>query len=549
MAFPEPDDDDLPVSSAEASAAAASAAAAAAKQRAAQAAQAAMAASSKPPSHPKDAVWHKGVAISMWQNSGDPMLSNWSQFVARKFPFGWLPIGLNRYQGPYSIHEVNPQSWDRYKEDIQLVKQLGCNAYRVSIEWARVEPRRGEIDQAAVDRYNDIFDELEANGIEPSVTLHHFTHPAWLDEWCNGFEGDASVEEFSRWASLCARLFGKRVRYWATFNEPTCSMFLGWITGMHTPGKIVHCGLAGRVLKNMLRAHRSAYDAIKAVDPSLQVGLVHHHIRFEAQGPKWLLWPAEYCCRWMNFWWGYELIHKWLLTGELEWSAPLGMGEGFSWRDPQGKPPLDWFGVNYYSRAVVSWYLKPTAKPGEIMTDMYYPVYAQGLYDALVQAKELDVPVYITETGCADKGDAIRPVMIDEYMRATLRAMRDGVDVRGFYYWTLLDNFEWNAGYIMEFGLFKWRPGGPRGGPITAVVDRVLKQGAKVLQKYYAELPDSVAGVLAVAKSMVFGEAGETAANGSAATAEKARLAAPGPSSSPLRHRSGAAGAAALAAA
>jgi beta-glucosidase len=143
-------------SSAEASAAAASAAAAAAKQRAqAQAAAqaAAMAASAaKPPAHSKDAVWHKGVAISMWQNSGDPMLSNWSQFVARKFPFGWLPVGLNRYQGPYSIHEVNPGSWDRYKEDIALVKQLGCNAYRVSIEWARVEPRRGEIDQAAVDR-------------------------------------------------------------------------------------------------------------------------------------------------------------------------------------------------------------------------------------------------------------------------------------------------------------------------------------------------------------------------------------------------------------
>lgn len=84
---------------------------------------------------------------------------------------------------------------------------------------------------------------------------------------------------------------------------------------------------------------------------------------------------------------------------------------------------------------VVSWYLKPTAKPGEIMTDMYYPVYAQGLYDSLVQAKELGVPVYITETGCADKSDKIRPLMIDEYVRATLRAMKDGVDVRGFYYW------------------------------------------------------------------------------------------------------------------
>ena len=160
--------DDLPVSSgppppaltpssAEASAAATAAAANAAKARAAAnaalaAAQAAAAAPAPPPAPPQDAVWHTGVAVSMWQNSGDPMLSNWSQFVARKFPFGWLPVGLNRYQGPCSVHECNPGSWERYKEDVALAKRLGCNAYRLSIEWARVEPRRGEIDQAAVDR-------------------------------------------------------------------------------------------------------------------------------------------------------------------------------------------------------------------------------------------------------------------------------------------------------------------------------------------------------------------------------------------------------------
>lgn len=82
------------------------------------------------------------------------------------------------------------------------------------------------------------------------------------------------------------------------------------------------------------------------------MGLVHHHIRFEPQGPGWLLGPARYCCRWLNYWWGYELIHGWLRTGELEWEAPLGMGEALRWRDPGGKPPLDWFGVNYYTRAV-----------------------------------------------------------------------------------------------------------------------------------------------------------------------------------------------------
>lgn len=105
---------------------------------------------------------------------------------------------------------------------------------------------------------------------------------------------------------------------------------------------------------------------------------------------------------------------------------------------------------------VVSWYLKPTAKPGEVMTDMYYPVYAQGLYEALIQAKELGVPVYITETGCADKSDTVRPFMIDQYVRATLRAMRDGVDVRGFYYWVSLVCvvLSWSGGCVEERGFF-----------------------------------------------------------------------------------------------
>jgi len=577
--------------------------------------------------------------------------------------------------------------------------------------------------------YHEIFDALDAAGIEPSATLHHFTHPAWLDDWCGGFEGDAAPDEFARWAATCARLFGARVRYWATFNEPTCCVFLGWITGMHTPGKIVHCGLAGRVLRNMFRGHAAAYRAMKAVDPSLQVGLVHHHIRFEAQGPSWLLWPARYCCRWMDYWWGYDLVHKWLLTGELDWRAPMGAGEPLSWRDPDGKPPLDWFGVNYYSRAVsllfgrllslllrggggarFSWLFffwrgffslsfaavlwgararaseekqlatrrddgrntthvnnararapssrlqpplpsprnhqtppkhttppknRPTQKsPHPKITQPAKKIKHQQttgrqlVPQAHVQAgRDHDRhvlpalrpgPVRGAHAGARAQGARVhhrdglrrplrqdqaaddRPVRARDAAGDAGRGGRAGVLLLGeselvFVFWggggqfsffcsflrasfaaarsvpfffllspsnprvvlthcpkhtpqpqiqTLLDNFEWNAGYIMEFGLYAWRPGGARKSA-AAVVDRVLKEGAKVLVKYYAELPDTVAGVLAVAKSMVFGEAGERGAAPAPAPAPAAAAAngprAPADASPRLRQRAGAA--------
>eukprot|EP00877_Chromochloris_zofingiensis_P007596 jgi/Chrzof1/308/Cz01g10210.t1 len=439
--------------------------------------------------------FHKGVAISMWQNSGDEH-SNWTNFVRSKFPFNRLPFGLNRYSGKYGIHHNNPNTWDRYREEIELAHKIGCNSFRLSIEWSRIEPKRGQIDQKAVERYHHILDCMAEFNIIPNATCHHFTHPQWFDDM-GGFEKEENIPIFVDWCVRAVELFGKRIHFWATFNEPTCATFLGWITGMHPPGKTLNVVTAGRVLINKLKAHTEAYHAIKAtpVGAGVVVGLVHHHITFMATGPSILSALAKYAAEWMQYWWGYELVHKWMKTGHIEWHVPV-FGKWLEWQCPGGKPPCDWFGVNYYSRAVVTWYMKPWCLPGEIMTDMYYPIYAEGLYKSLMQAAEYNIPIYITETGIADKSDANRAHMIDSYMQAALRAMKDGADVRGVYYWTLLDNFEWNAGYLMEFGLYGWRPDGS--------VDRKLKAGAKMLVRYFKTLPDDLAEVRKVVSTMPF---------------------------------------------
>ena len=128
-------------------------------------------------------------------------------------------------------------------------------------------------------------------------------------------------------------------------------MFLGWITGMHPPGKVLSVFTAGRVLSNKLKAHVAAYNALKATPKGRRaaVGLVHHHITFLATGPAWLRPLAAYAARWMNYWWGYDLVHAWMLTGRFTWDVPL-LGRWMEWRLPEGRPPSDWFGVNYYSR-------------------------------------------------------------------------------------------------------------------------------------------------------------------------------------------------------
>lgn len=428
----------------------------------------------------EDGKFLKGIGISVWQASGDKD-SNWTRFTKTRWPFG--KVGTKTCKGDYML-ERTPDFWNRFREDIALAHELGVQSLRLSIEWGRIEPEQGVIDKEAIKRYHEILDCMQQYGIEPMATLHHFVHPGWFED-LGGWESEQSVELYTKFAVTCFKAFGKRIDLWATFNEPTCMTTLGWITGMHPPGKVARFWMCGQVMLHILQAHTSAYKAIRALPDSdhAKIGIVHHQIRFVPAGRGPLYALARYCGNWMTYWWGWDNVHQWLKTGFFHWELPL-FGTIIKYQNPGGKPPCDWLGVNYYSRPVVNWNLMPSVMPGEKMSDMMYPLHAEGLYTAIKHCSQIGVPLYITETGIATTEADLRAQMINSYIRQVLRAIKDGYDVRGFYYWTLMDNFEWNMGYTIKFGLVGWEPDGSR--------DREIKPSAKMLISYFQAIPDDL---------------------------------------------------------
>ncbi|GLI68921.1 hypothetical protein VaNZ11_013340, partial [Volvox africanus] len=163
----------------------------------------------------------KGVGISVWQCSGDKG-SNWTRFAKSRWPLRRL--GVRAVRGHASIEKANG-FWDRYEEDIRLSADLGCTSFRFSIEWARIEPEQGLIDMEAVNRYHQMLDCMAAHGLEPNATLWHFVHPTWFED-AGGFTKEENIPAFVEYCKRCFRWFGTRIRLWATFNEPTCYLFL-----------------------------------------------------------------------------------------------------------------------------------------------------------------------------------------------------------------------------------------------------------------------------------------------------------------------------------
>eukprot|EP00210_Caulerpa_lentillifera_P003127 g2987.t1 len=458
----------------------------------------------------QDIQFLKGCAISMWQNSGDSD-SNWTRFTHERIRCGMQSTITD------GSKELFPDTWNRYVEDIQLLKELGCNAFRLSIEWARIEPEKGKFDNEAIQRYHEIFDCLEENGITPCVTLHHFVHPGWFQD-LGGFENEENIQLFVQYATRAFQEFGTRATLWATFNEPTVYTFCSYLAGVHAPGKTFKFSLAGQVLLNILKAHCETYKALKELDKSkkIAIGIVHHHIWFKPSGNSPLHFFAKLACKWMTFWWGRDIVLKFFKTGNYKWSdihlvccnliklVPTGKCLSFSverlillMKMARG---LQWIGGEstttqgvlcviknitlFDSRVQASWWLSSVAVNGEIMTEMSYPIYPKGLYRSIAASSQLNVPIYITETGIADSIDDKRHLMIRGYTNEILRAIKHGYDVRGMFYWTLVDNFEWNLGYTVRFGLYEFNP--------SKGIDRRLRTNAKPLQEIYKKWPDKM---------------------------------------------------------
>ena len=347
-------------------------------------------------------------------------------------------------QTPGHIHggdssEVACDHYNRFAEDFRLLRKMRNNAHRLSIEWSRVEPSPGQFDARAFRHYRDVLSALREDGIEPMLTLHHFTSPLWFIER-GGWTAEESVTAFVRFVARVVAELGDLVGLWCTINEPNIYAANGWVVGEFPPG---HRGDAAgfyRVLAHMRQAHEAVYELIHSVLPDPRVGLSHH---------KFLFLPATENRR--------DVLAARAANAFMDrWPAGRGRFQR-AW-----DASCDWVGVAHYWAQMAAFDLtRPGDQfihrfnvPGKALTDMGWASDPAWMRSVLNEVKGLGKPVYITENGISTADDGVR----QEYLKGILRSVweaidEDGVDVRGYFHWTSMDNFEWARGYSQRFGL------------------------------------------------------------------------------------------------
>lgn len=392
-----------------------------------------------------------GFANAEQQNSSEDDLPNsdWTRWQKTTWPNGKPHIEDAQRQGK------SCDFWNLYKEDIRLMKQdFNVNTFRFSVSWDRIEPKEGEFSEEALNHYSDLVDSLLAAGIIPMITLHHFASPIWFADK-DGFEKEENIHYFVRFAKKVFERLGDKVPLWCTINEPTIYMFQGYLplNCKFPPGKggLTSWPLAVKVLRNLMQAHTETYHALKAMPggDKAQVGLVHQHLKIESY--FWWNLIGQGLGKLLNYLMAYSVL-DFMKTGTFSYGLTGYFREEY--KAPEQKLS-DFIGLNYYSRVLIKWF-GSTHAPDEVMTDMPYALYPQGLYDAIKDVSVLGLPIYITENGTADnqENDWRRAKFFKEYLKMVSLAIEDGYDVRGYYCWTLTDNFEWDMGYKPHFGVY-----------------------------------------------------------------------------------------------
>ncbi|MBO8160224.1 MAG: beta-glucosidase [Thermosipho sp. (in: Bacteria)] len=355
--------------------------------------------------------------------------------------------------------------YHKYKEDIQLMKEIGFDAYRFSISWPRVM-KQGKIkNEKGLDFYNRLVDALLENGITPFVTLYHWDLPQSLHEKGGWLNPDMALY-FQDYAALMFETLGDRIKFWITLNEPWCSAFLGYFLGIHAPG---HNNLeeAFTVAHTLLRAHGYAVKVFRELIKDGKIGLTNVVTKIEPANETDEDFQAAIIVD--------ELINGWfhdpVIFGRYPDTAKgllkqIGVNINEDEMDIISEP-IDFFGVNYYTRQLIAYdpqnQLMYKNVEGPLpKTEMGWEIYPEGLYDVLKKLHQrYSIPLYVTENGMAgpDKlengmvNDIYRIEYLENHFLSALKAINEGVELKGYFIWSLLDNFEWAEGYSKRFGL------------------------------------------------------------------------------------------------
>ena len=394
-----------------------------------------------------------GTSTASHQVEGDNT-NDWTEWERGHFPDGTPHIH------DLSVSGKATDSWKQFDVDVKLMHQLGANAYRFSVEWSRLEPEPGKWNAEAAARYLQWARTLRAQGITPMVTLYHFTLPTWVAD-AGGWENPATVDAFEAFSGRVAELLGEEVDWWCTVNEPNVLAVSGYLDGIWPPGKQDKTAM-GEVLAHLIEAHARAARQLREKDTTdadgdgdaTRIGLAHHARIFQpATGSATDVAVTGLTDDFFN-----ESLPRALQSGHLSLQVP---GSVSIERDiPDLKGSIDYFGLNYYTRDHVRQDASPSfsrkyVPAGRETNDLGWELYPEGLYLLLKRYAALGVPLVVTENGMDDRTGERRPYSLRSHLYAVERAVAEGVDVRGYFHWSLLDNFEWAEGYEPRFGLFQ----------------------------------------------------------------------------------------------
>jgi beta-glucosidase len=386
---------------------------------------------------PPDFVF--GVATAAYQVEGH-IENDWS---------AW-----ERSQGLKHAAGIAVDHWNRYQDDYQLARAVGAGAFRMSLEWARIEPERGRFDQRALDDYRTRLLAMCACGLRPVVTLHHFTHPSWFHSQ-TPWHSPESVSAFRAYARVCSEVLRGLDALVLTFNEPVVLMLGGYVKGLIPPG-LIEPSLALAALANMARAHVAAREELHAAIGPVPVGTSQNMLAFTADRP----WhPLDHALvRLADVAYNHAFLEA-LCTGTLSvrmpglFTARMEIGGG--------RDSLDFIGVNYYTRTRLrfvprrpffEWHYRDPHQRG--LTDIGWEQYPEGFGQLLREVRRYGLPIWVTENGIDDRRGDRRSAFLYAHWRELLGARAAGADVRGYLYWSLLDNFEWLEGWGPRFGLY-----------------------------------------------------------------------------------------------
>lgn len=338
---------------------------------------------------PKNFYW--GTATSAYQVEGG-IRNDWSEW-GDKFDAG---IACDHYH--------------RFEEDFDFAKQMNNNAHRFSIEWARVEPEEGKFDQKELNHYKEVLLALKQRNLEPFVTLFHFTLPAWFSKKGGWLNKDAP-KYFERFVEKVVREYKDLVKFWITLNEPNIYAFHSFLEGNWLPFK-KNWFKSNKILKQLVKTHINSYQLIHKISPNSKAGIAINNIYYK--GVVKLL---------VDYYWNQNFLNK-------------------------IKDHQDFIGLNYYFGYSLKGFLKSDGK-----TDLGWGIYPKGIYYILKDLKKYNRPIYITENGLADAKDAKRAKFIIDHLKWVYKTIEEGIDIQGYFHWSLIDNFEWDKGFEPRFGL------------------------------------------------------------------------------------------------